>query len=352
MSGLRTRPTDPTYLIGVADELPIVLILAPTAGGKTELAIDVAGSLPGDPVGGECICADSMQVYRGMDIGTAKPTAEQRAAVPHHLLDLLDPREEGFSVDTWLGLAREAIAEVRRRGRYPIVVGGTNLYVQALLEGMADGPAPDAELRTELEAADPAALRRRLEVIDPAAAQRIHPNDRKRTIRAVEVYELTGRRISDMQQQWHRGASRQDVRIIGLEYSVESINARINARVRAMISGGLVDEVRGLVASGGPGRQAAEALGYRQILDHLAGRLSLEEAVEQIKIRTRRYARQQRTWLRRFRVHPQSEWLAADELCPQELAEKSLAAICRPPEGRPAGPCGESAGGCISESLS
>jgi tRNA dimethylallyltransferase len=315
----------------VADEFPIVLILGPTAGGKTDLAIDVARGLPGEPVGGECICADSMQVYRGMDIATAKPTPQQRAAVPHHLLDLLDPGEEGFSVDTWLGLAQEAVGEIRDRRRYPIVVGGTNLYVQALLEGMADGPAPDAELRTELEAADPAALRRRLEAIDPGAAARIHPNDRKRTIRAIEVYELSGRRISEMQQQWHRGVSRPDVRIIGLDYSVEAINARINARARAMIHNGLVDEVRALVASGGPGRQAAEALGCRQVLDHLAGRMSLEEAVEQIKIRTRRYARQQRTWLRRFRVHPQSVWIPADGISPQELVEKSLMAICRPP---------------------
>jgi tRNA dimethylallyltransferase len=124
----------------VADELPIVLILGPTAGGKTDLAVDIAGRLPGEPVGGECVCADSMQVYRGMDIGTAKPTARQRAAVPHHLLDLLDPREEGFSVDTWLVQARRAIAQVRGRGRYPIVVGGTNLYVQALLEGLQEVP--------------------------------------------------------------------------------------------------------------------------------------------------------------------------------------------------------------------
>jgi tRNA dimethylallyltransferase len=127
----------------VADELPIVLILGPTAAGKTDLAVELATSLPGAPVGGECICADSMQVYRGMDIGTAKPTAGQRAAVPHHLLDLLDPREEGFSVDTWLDLARRAVAEVRGRSRHPIVVGGTNLYVQALLEGLQEGPPPD-----------------------------------------------------------------------------------------------------------------------------------------------------------------------------------------------------------------
>jgi tRNA dimethylallyltransferase len=252
----------------------------------------------------------------------------------------------------WLGRARQAIAQVRQRGRYPIVVGGTNLYVQALLEGMADGPAPDPQLRATLEATEPAALRRRLESIDPAAAERIHPNDRKRTIRAVEVYELTGRRISGMQQQWHRGVSRRDVRIIGLEFSVEAINARINARVKRMIADGFVDEVRRLADAGGLGRQAAEALGYRQILDHLAGRVSLDEAIEQIKIRTRRFARQQRTWLRRFRVRPESAWIPADGLSTQELVEQSLAAICRPPEGRPAGSCDESADGCVSERLS
>jgi tRNA dimethylallyltransferase len=336
----------------VAAELPIVLILGPTAGGKTDLAVELASRLPGEPVGGECICADSMQVYRGMDIGTAKPTADQRAAAPHHLLDLLDPREEGFSVDTWLGLARQAIDEARQRRRHPIVVGGTNLYVQALLEGLLEGPAPQPELRTKLEAADPAALRRRLEAIDPVAAARIHPNDRKRTIRAVEVYELTGRRISEMQRQWHRGESRRDVRIVGLDYSVEATNRRINARVGAMIRDGFVQEVRGLVHGGGLGRQAAEALGYRQVLDHLAGRLSLEEAIEQIKIRTRRFARQQRTWLRRFRVHPHAVWIPADDLSPQELVEKSLTAIRPSPQRRPAGPCDGVSGGCISERLS
>ncbi|MHC4273821.1 MAG: tRNA (adenosine(37)-N6)-dimethylallyltransferase MiaA [Planctomycetota bacterium] len=349
MSSLQDGNLPHAYLILVADDLPIVLILGPTAGGKTDLAIALAGRLP---LGGECVCADSMQVYRGMDIGTAKPTAGQRAQVPHHLLDLLDPGEEGFSVDTWLGLAQGAIAEARGRGRYPIVVGGTNLYVQALLEGLQEGPAPDPRLRAELEAGDPAALRRRLEAIDPDAARRIHPNDRKRTIRAVEVYELTGRRISAMQRQWHRGDPRRDVRIIGLDYSVDAINTRINSRVRAMISDGLVEEVRELARGGGLGRQAAEALGYRQILSHLAGRLSLEDAIEQIKIRTRRFARQQRTWLRRFRVHPEATWLAADGLPPQELVEKSLTAVCRPPGRRPAGSCDGSEDGCISERLS
>lgn len=301
---------------------PIILILGPTAGGKTDLAVALA-----QRIDGECVGADSMQVYRGMDIGTAKPTAAQQAAVPHHLLDVLAPADDGFSVDAWLRRTEEAVDQIRRRGRSPIVVGGTSLYVQALLEGLFEGPDPDPALRAQLEAAEPAGLRRRLEAIDPAAAARIHPNDRRRTVRAVEVYELSGRRISDLQRQWSNGRPRRDVRIVGLSYSVAAINARINARARAMIEAGLVEEVRGLLAAGGMGAQASEALGYRQVLDHLAGAGSLDEAVEQIKIRTRRLARQQRSWQRRFAAHPDATWIAADDLTLQELVDKAFAAI-------------------------
>ncbi len=333
----------------MSDALPIILVVGPTAGGKTELAVGLAQLLPG---GGECICADSMQVYRGMDIGTAKPTPLQRAAVGHHVLDLLDPREDGFSVDTWLDLAERAIAEIRGRDRFPIVVGGTNLYVQAFLEGLFDGPRPDPELRRRLEDADPGQLRRELETIDPNAAKQIHPNDRRRTVRAVEVYRLTGRRISDLQKQWLAGRSRRDVRIIGLDYPVRTTNNRINARARTMIRDGLVDEVKRLMAAGGLGRQASEALGYRQVLDHLAGRQSLGRTLEQIRVRTRRYAKQQRSWLRRFRVHPESTWIAADGLMPQELVEKALKAVLEheKPAPAPAGAAGGSGG--LSERLS
>ncbi len=324
----------------MSQDKPVILILGPTAGGKTELAIALAQQLPG---GGECLSADSMQVYRGMDIGTAKPSAVQRATVPHHLLDLLDPSEDGFSVDAWLREAERIIAEVRGRGRWPIVAGGTNLYVQALLAGLFEGPEPDPDVRARLEAADLAELRRRLEAIDPAAAERIHPNDRKRTIRALEVHELTGRRISDLQTQWFRSAPpRTDVKIIGLDWPVETINGRINARVRAMIDRGLVDEVRA-IRDLPPGRQASEALGYRQILEHLAGRTTLEQAIEQIKIRTRRYAKQQRTWLRRFRAHPASTWIDAGEDTPEHIAKEALTAIL--------GGLGEQEGGSQGEGL-
>lgn len=313
-------------------ERPIILILGPTAGGKTELALALARALP---QGGECIGADSMQVYRGMDIGTAKPTAEQRVRAAHHLLDIADPSDERFSVDTWLELAERAIADIRSRGRHPIVVGGTNLYVQALLAGLVDGPAPDEALRQSLQALGQEALRRRLLEADPASAGRIHPNDRKRTIRAIEVHELTGRRLSDLQGQWETGRPRADVRIIGLDWPVEAINRRINARVKAMIEGGLVEEVRSLWEANRLGRQAREALGYKQIIDHLEGRLSLDEATEQIKIRTRRFAKQQRTWLRRFRRYPGSTWLDAAGLTPQDLVRKALEALTQPVGPRP-----------------
>ncbi|TVQ52435.1 MAG: tRNA (adenosine(37)-N6)-dimethylallyltransferase MiaA [Phycisphaerales bacterium] len=314
------------------DALPIILILGPTAGGKTELAIRLAESLPG---GGECICADSMQIYRHMDIGTAKPTEAERARVPHHLFDLIEPDEDGFTVDTWLDRAEKCIEAIRGRDRWPIVVGGTNLYAQALLHGLFDGPDPDPALRKKLEGESLPDLRAKLELIDPEAASRIHPNDRKRTVRAIEVFEQTGTPISQWQSQWERGTIRDDVFIIGLDYPAEVINRRINARVKRMIEAGLIDEVRSLYESGYKsghksgrlGRQAAEALGYKQIIAALEGEMSLDEAVEQIKIRTRRYAKQQRTWLRRFRAHPKAIWLDASDQSPEELAKAATSSI-------------------------
>ena len=325
---------------------PIVLILGPTAAGKTDLAVELAGKLPG---GGECVCADSMQIYRGMDIGTAKPTPAQRARVPHHVLDLLDPGDDGFSVDSWLQLAQDAIDEIRGRGRHPIVVGGTNLYVQALLYGLFEGPEPDPALRGRLAATDLADLRRRLERVDPDATKWIHPNDRKRTVRALEVFEATGRRISELQTQWGGGRPpRGDVGIIGLDYSTGAINGRINARVKAMIEAGLVEEVQRLGERGGLGRQASEALGYRQIIDHLAGRNTLEQAIEQIKIQTRRLARKQRTWLRRFRIHPASVWIQADGESMQALVQQTLAILMERPSPPRSDPTDPLAAGRIS----
>ena len=314
-------------------DVPVILILGPTAGGKSSLAIELARR---PPMNGECISADSMQVYRGMDIGTAKTPQHERGGVPHHLIDLIEPSDDSFSVDRWLELCKQTIDEIRTRGATPIIVGGTNLYVQALVGGLADAlPPPDEELRERLNAMEPQRLRARLAEVDPVAAERIHVNDRKRTIRAIEVFEQTGQRLSAMQQQWEQSpptpVSGSSLFIVGLDYPVEVINRSINARVKAMIEAGLVDEVRGLMEGGLEGgrlgRNAREALGYKQIIDHLEGRMSLEEAIEQIKIRTRRYAKQQRTWLRRFRAWQPSVWLDAAEQSTQSLADQALAAI-------------------------
>ncbi len=303
---------------------PIILVLGPTAGGKTRLAIDLAQRLPG---GGECMCADSMQVYREMDIGTAKPTPEEQAAAPHHLLDIADPADDAFSVDIWLRAAERMIKEIRARARWPIVVGGTNLYIQALLYGLIDGPEPDHDLRSRLGQLDEWALRAWLERVDPEAAARIHPNDRKRTIRAIEVFEQTGQPLSTQQTQWADPTIREDVIFIGLDYPAEVINRRINARVKAMVASGLFEEVERLHAAGRLGRQAREALGYKQIMDAIEGRISRDEAIEQIKIRTRRFAKQQRTWLRRFRMHGRSCWIDAADCDAQDVADKALTAI-------------------------
>jgi len=287
---------------------PLIILIGPTAGGKTDLSVRLAHDLPG---GGECISADSMQVYEGMDIGTATPTLAERGGVPHHLVSIVPP-DRPFTLDDWLAAAEDTIEQIRGRGRWPIVVGGTNLYVQALLFGLLDAPPPDPQLRTLLASMDPAGLRAALEDCDSDAAAKIHPNDIRRTIRAVEFARSTGRRLSEAQVQWHQ-ACRPDARILGLDWPVEAINARINARVAAMMRDGLLEEVTRLHVEGLLGPQAAAGVGYAQLIEHLTGGCRLDEAVEQIKIRTRRLGKQQRTWLRKFRVLPHLTWIRPAE---------------------------------------
>ena len=301
-----------------AHRRPIVLVLGPTAGGKTSLSIELARRLPR---GGTCLGADSMQIYRGMDIGTAKPTPEERAAAPHALFDLVDPDGPPFTVADWLEAAETQIAATRESGRWPIVVGGTNLYVQNLLYGM-DAPAPtDPALRAALDAMSDADLRSRLEKEAPEDANRIHANDRRRTIRALE--RAAAENGSPSPSRAWDGPPREDFVAIGLDWPVESINRRINARVKAMAADGLIDEVRALHDADRLGRQAREALGYREIVDHLEGRCSAEDAFERIKIGTRRFAKQQRTWLRRFRILPRTIWLSAEGKTAPELASEA-----------------------------
>ncbi len=278
-------------------------------------------------VGGEIVSLDSMKVYRRMDIGTAKPPAELRRRIPHHLIDVVEPSED-FSVARYVELAEAAIADIRRRGKPVFVVGGTPLYLKAMLEGLFEGPGADPAIRRRLhdeaERIGSEGLHARLQKVDPQAADRIHPNDLRRIVRALEVYERTGRPISTLQAQWDRGSMRSDALLIGLRRARADQNHRTNLRVHRMIEAGWVDEVRALLAESKPlSRTARQALGYAELIEHLQGRLSLADAVEMIKIRTRRLSKAQRTWFRRF---GRIEWtdLEADD-DPRQVAERLLA---------------------------
>lgn len=296
----------------------VLLIIGPTASGKSALAVAAARCM----AGAEIVSADSMQIYRGMDIGTAKPSRALRAEIPHHLLDIADPHASGFTVEDWLNAARQLLDSFATRGTTAIIVGGTNLYVQALLSGLFKGPPADMELRARLQALEGDALHAQLQRVDPVAAARIHRNDVRRLIRALEVHALTGRPLSELQQQWQAAppALPDGWRCIGL-LPDSAANARhINARVVHMMEAGLLDEVRALLARAPLGAQAAEAVGYRELSVHLRGLRRLDDAVEDTKQNTRRLARQQRTWLRRFRQIPSSVW--SSEILDDDRAEK------------------------------
>jgi tRNA dimethylallyltransferase len=306
----------------------VIVILGPTAGGKSDLAMELARRR-----GGELVSADSMQVYRGMDIGTAKPTPAEQAAVRHHAIDLVDATEEGFTVARWLRVADDAIADILARGKTPIVVGGTNLYIRAFLEGLDEAPAADAAFRTSLEAVPPEELHARLAALDPTAAARLHPNDRRRVTRALEILHATGETATDRRTAWNDAGvapRRSDLFTVILDWPVELINRRINARVRRMFEGGFVEEVARLSAAGGLCAQARAACGYEELLRAIGsdGRAprprDLDEAAESTKIRSRRLAKQQRTWLKRFRALRPG--IAID--CDERTDARTLADAC------------------------
>lgn len=284
------------------DAAPLCCLVGPTASGKTALALDVAERL-----GMEVLSLDSMQVYRGMDVGTAKAEAPERARVPHHLLDLVDPRER-FDVQAWLAAAEGALGEVQARGRRGLFVGGTGFYLAALVRGLFDGPPVDLEVRARVEARaaelGAEALHAELEARDPDSARRVHPNDVRRVVRALEVLEQTGRPLSAWQQEWGAQPSerQQRARIVGLEVPVEVLDARIRERTRAMLDAGWPAEAARLRDAGGLGESAVQALGYAEALAVAEGRLSTEEAAAEIALRTRQFARRQRTWYRKFDV--------------------------------------------------
>ena len=314
----------------MSDVIHAMLLLGPTASGKTALSLEIAGALASRGVRAEIVSADSMQVYAGMDIGTAKPSRAERERVPHRMIDVADPYSSGFTVEEWLRGARLHIDRVRAEGGIAVITGGTNLYVQALVCGLFEGPPASPEIRARLGAMVAEELRELLERSDPAAARRIHRNDIRRTVRALEVLELTGSPISALQVQWESRmpALEPGWLAVGLMPAAAESARRINARVGAMIDEGFVDEVRALRARGDLGRQAAEAVGYRELAKYLDRRCSLHEATEAIKVRTRRLARQQRTWLRRFSGIPGSAWFEpTQDLGTAEIAARVVASL-------------------------
>jgi tRNA dimethylallyltransferase len=274
---------------------PMLVIIGATASGKSALAMRLA-----EEVGGEILSVDSMQVYRGMDIGTAKPTPDEQRRVRHHLIDVVEPSET-FTVVRFVELADAVIADARKRHVPLIATGGTPLYFKALFEGMFQGPGASTAIRDRLRLLASDDLHRRLAQVDPPAASRIHPNDTKRLIRALEVHELTGQPISSLQREWATPTRRHHSAWFGLNWDREQLNRRINARVKQMIEAGWVEETKALLARHGElSKTAAQATGYHELIEHLRGRLSLDDAIEQIKIATRQLARRQMKWFRRF----------------------------------------------------
>jgi tRNA dimethylallyltransferase len=295
------------------------VLSGPTGSGKTALGLELAERL-----GAEIISMDSMALYRGMDIGTAKPSPTERQRVPHHLIDVLEPWESA-SVAWWLDRASAAVRAIEARGRKVLLVGGTPLYLKAVLLGLFAGPPADAELRARLEGqaeADGApALHARLAEVDPATASRLHPNDRRRIIRALEVWERTGQPISALQTQWQTGQRGGDVsppvelepgdlrpplagspaRVLWLDLPRPELYARIDARVRTMFEQGLVEEVRALRQLPQPlSREASQALGYQEVADLLDGKAGLDDTIARVQTGSRNFAKRQLTWFRRL----------------------------------------------------
>ena len=289
----------------------LIAVVGPTASGKTALAIALAKEL-----GGEIVSADSMQIYRGMDIATAKPTPEEMAEVPHHLIGFWPP-EKPFSVAQYAVLAREKIDDILRRGRVPVLCGGTGLYIKAIVDHIQyeEETGEDAALRERLrrQAQDEGnlAVWRQLQAMDPQTAERIHPNNLGRVIRAIEVMQVSGRSIREQEERSRQAPCPYHVLQIGLRYrNRENLYERIGRRVDAMAEAGLLEEARA-VRQQGLTATAAQAIGYKELYDWMDGMLPLEEALENLKRSTRRYAKRQLTW---FGADARIRWIEPDAL--------------------------------------
>ena len=284
--------------------IPLILMLGPTASGKSALALTLAQAL-----GGEVVSADAMTVYRGMDIGTAKPSAAERAAVRHHVIDVVDP-EERCDGSRWFAWADTAVRDIHARGLVPIVAGGTPLYAKLLIEGISAGPPRDETVRAALQArweADQVALFADLQRVDPVYAAAHHPNDARRVVRALEVHQLTGQPYSAFHTT--DGTRRSDLRplLLGLQWERSVLYARINARTRTMFAAGLVAEVTALRVRLSP--EAAQAVGYKEVIAHLAGECDLATAQEAVARKSRNLAKHQTTW---YRGWDDIVWLPGD----------------------------------------
>jgi tRNA dimethylallyltransferase len=308
-----------------------ILIAGPTAVGKSEIALRLAEQL-----GGEIVSADSMQVYRGLDLGTAKPSPADRVRVPHHLIDICD-LTGSFDAAQFARLAHCAVAEIQSRGHVPVLCGGTGLYFKAFLEGLGETPSADPRLRAELEAVPLKKLLDELRERDPVTFEKIDKKNPRRVIRAVEVIRLTGQPFSKQRAEWNvlPASSPEDLKseiparcrnhVFCLIRQPADLHARINARVDAMFKRGLVDETHELLKRGlAENKTAMQAIGYRQVVEHLRGERSLAETIELVKIRTRQFAKRQLTW---FRAQKNLEWI---ELEPDESLEKCARKICEP----------------------
>jgi tRNA dimethylallyltransferase len=301
-------------------------LTGPTASGKTTVGLELALRLDA-----EIVSLDSMAVYRGMDVGTAKPALEQRARVPHHLIDIRDPTEV-FSVSDYLRAAAEVVADIRARGKQVLFVGGSPLYLKGLLRGMCESPPADEGFRRQvLEEAEHVgldALHARLRQVDPLSAARLHPHDVRRVVRALEVYTRTGQPISHRQLQFDEGTPAEQCRVFVLDWPRETLYRRIDARVAQMFARGLVDEVRGLLDRyASLGKTASQAVGYREVQQHLLGTWTLDQTVRATQTRTRQFAKRQLTW---FRGLCECQWVACDiQSSCERLVDRILARAAR-----------------------
>ena len=302
--------------LSVVPAIPLIFVLGPTAAGKSALAVTLA-----QQVGGEVVSADAFAVYRGMDIGTAKPSAGERTAVPHHLVDVFEP-EESCNGNRWFALADAAVQDIHARGRVPVVAGGTPLYAKLLLEGVSAGAPRDDAVRASLQSrwrADPLALFSELQRLDPSYAAERHPNDARRVVRALEVCTLTGRPYSSFHTT--DGIRRTDLRplLLGLEWERAELYRRIDARAAAMFAVGLVAEVASLASR--LSAEARQAVGYKEVLAHLEGEVSLAQAQARVAQKSRNLAKHQLTW---YRGWPDIAWLPAAD---PALVEHALARV-------------------------